>query len=323
MKLPVACACISIICLSMSVVHAEMRMWTLSNGDYFQGELVTFSGIQDSDSIRLRTGRGDQDFVLRQFSEEDRQFVKDTISQFQQSHGRAPGTASLFSKRTHYKYSGQNNSFSQAFEFIAHDGRTSVMPIPANSTGAEVATEQLEQSRPIAPYKDKEMYNVIRSGRHSVSVKEWRRMTNIQKRQRYRQHEVWKLAEDRRNKLVHAQRMALIPADAKRRAEVEDEEERLRQRRAQVEEEERAARKADAAWNQADIDRHRMNNAANEAARAKWQAENTSMAQDQFDMRARQAETSRQDAERKWRESESRRQQAENDLHLKRMNSSW
>ena len=323
MKSLVACACLAIICLSMSVAHAEMRIWTLSNGDYFQGELVTFSGIQDGDSIRLRTVSGDQNYQLQNLSEEDQLYVRDTISQFQYSHGRSSRTSSQYGRRSYYNYTVEKPSLSPIFTFIDHDGRMATMPIPANSTDAEIAAEQLAQSEQIAPAQDKRMYKDIRSGRHSVSVKEWRRMTNIQKRQKHRQHEVWKLAEDRRNKLVHAQRMALIPADAKRRAEVEDEEERLRQRRAQVEEEERAARKADAAWNQADIDRHRMNNAANEAARAKWRAENTSMAQDQFDMRARQAEASRQDAERKWRESESRRLQAESDLHLQRMNSSW
>jgi len=314
MKLSVVCECLAIVYLSINAVYAETRTWTLANGEFLEAELVTFSGTQDSDSIRIRTGRGDQNVLLRHFSKEDKQFVRDTIIQFQQSHGRAPGTASLFSKRTHYKYSGQNISSSPVFEFIDHDGRTAVMPIPANSTVAEITTEQLEQSRPIAPYKDKEMYNAIRSGRYSVSVKEWRRMTNIQKRQKHRQHEVWKLAEYKRNELAHAQRMAQIPADVKQRAEEEEAETRLLQLRAHEEEAERAAREADAARNQADIDWHRMQNAANEASRAKWQADNTRIAQDPSDMRAQQAESVRENAERIWRESESRRQQAEQDL---------
>lgn len=319
MKLSIVFAFLFTVCLPFSLTQAEMRIWTLADGDYFSAELLTFSGSQDSSSIRLRHDRGEQEFLLGQLSEEDKQFVRDTINQFQHSHGKRLGSVSQFSKRNHYKPIEQRSSFSPIFEFIDHDGRRAAMPIPANSTAAEIASEQMDQSRQISPAQDTRMYKEVRSGRHSVSEKQWRRLTNIQKNQLYRRHEVWKLAEDRQNYMLRAQRMALIPADVKRRAE--EEEERSRQQRVHAEEKEKAARKADAAWNQADIDRRRMNNAADEAARAKWQAENTSIAQDQFDMRARQAETSRQDAERKWRESENRRQQAEQDLHRRRMNS--
>lgn len=309
------------VCLPFSVTQAEMRIWTLADGEYFSAELLTFSGPGDRDAVRLRTDRGEQEFQLVEFSAEDRQFVQDTIKQFQYSHGRSLGTASGFSKRNHYKPIEQRSSFSPKFEYIDHDGRVSAMPIPADSTAAEISSEQLEQSQKISPAQDSRMYNEVRSGGHSVSKTQWRRLTNIQKNQLYRQHEVWKLANDRQNKLLRAQRRGVVPANARQMAEEEDD--RLRQQRDHVEKQERAARIADAAWNQADIDRHRMNNAADEAARAKWQAENTSMAQDQFDMHARQAEISRQEAERKWRESENRRQQAESDLHRQRMNSSW